>query len=107
MPVVGLAEINTHIDPINWRGDRKVVAQKDLLTMVVSHLQARRLGHSDFREPTGLLTHHLVHDEDIWAVLFQLMSFLNQHRAVRWITIQAAVALIDELNLDHFQIETE
>jgi len=98
--VPGIAQVNTHVDPINWRGNRSTVDQNTLLEMVLVHLRARRLNQVDALEPTGLLTHHLVHDEDIWAELFRLLSFLCMHPAVRWIPLQAAFALIDAIDED-------
>lgn len=92
-----LAEINTHVDPIDWRGGRSVVAEDTLQEMVVGHLASRRLGPADPQEPTGLLTHHLVHDEDIWAALYRLLSALTAHPAVRFLPIEGALALIDGL----------
>tara|TARA_R110000787_G_scaffold92517_5_gene194451 strand:- start:6947 stop:7696 length:750 start_codon:yes stop_codon:yes gene_type:complete len=62
----GLVQINTHIDPIFWRGDRGLVPPEDQIAHIVRLLQDRRSGKSDATEPLGFLTHHLVHNEDIW-----------------------------------------
>jgi hypothetical protein len=62
----GLMQINTHIDPIFWRGGRGVVLPDDLIAHIVQLLQDRRNGITDATEPMGFLTHHLVHDQDIW-----------------------------------------
>lgn len=94
----GLIEINTHVDVINWRGDRSVVKEPFLLDMVLNHLRARRKNRILRDEPTGLLTHHLVHDEDTWATLFQLMTFLTEHHSVRWIPLRTAVALNNHID---------
>lgn len=102
-----LAEINTHIDPINWRGDRSVVSETTFLQMVTTHLAARRQGEADPMEPTGLLTHHLVHDEEIWAALYKVLTVLTDHPAVRFVTIEGALALIDELADELFHREAE
>lgn len=59
-------EINTHLDPIDWRGTRSVVAPDKLLDQAVALLADRRQGRADNSEPFGLLTHHLVHDPAIW-----------------------------------------
>jgi len=59
-------EINTHIDPIDWRGTRSCVAPERLIAQTVEVLKARRLGQEDADEPLGFLTHHLVHDAAIW-----------------------------------------
>jgi hypothetical protein len=62
----GLMQINTHVDPIFWRGGRGVVPPDDLIAHIVKLLQDRRNGITDATEPMGFLTHHLVHDQDIW-----------------------------------------
>lgn len=95
-PVSGLAEINTHIDPIFWRGDRSALVEDKILDMVLSHLKARRNGLGDFGEPTGFLSHHLVHDENIWQVTFKLLHFLKSHDAVRWLTLPGAMVFVDD-----------
>ena len=100
-----LAEVSTHVDPINWRGDRSVLPESDFLEMVTGHLAARRQGMADPIEPTGLLTHHLVHDEEIWAALYKLLSALTEHPAVRFVTIEGALALIDDLPDEAFHKE--
>lgn len=63
----GLVQINTHIDPIFWRGTRSLVPPDTLITDITKLLQDRRKGLTDPQEPLGFLTHHLVHDEDIWG----------------------------------------
>lgn len=100
-----LAEINTHIDPVNWRGDRSILPEAEVLEMVVGHLASRRRGEADPMEPTGLLTHHLVHDEEVWVALYKLLSALTEHPAVRFVTIEGALALIDDLPDEAFHKE--
>ncbi len=94
MPVHGVVEINTHIDPIFWRGDRSAYKDSKIVDMALNHLKARRTGFADQLEPTGLLTHHLVHDEQVWRVVFTLLDHLNNHPAVRWLTLPGAMALM-------------
>lgn len=94
-PVTGLFEMNTHIDPVFWRGHRSALEEEAILKMVLVHLMARRNGMADILEPTGILTHHLVHDEAIWQITFKLLDFLNRHEAVRWMTFPAAMALAE------------
>lgn len=62
----GLEQINTHIDPINWHGNRSVHSANMLIVQTVEILQNRRNGLQDNAEPLGYLTHHLVHDLAIW-----------------------------------------
>lgn len=64
--VPGLVQINTHIDPIFWRGGRGLVPPSEQIAHIIQLLQDRRQGVTDASEPLGFLTHHLVHNEDIW-----------------------------------------
>ncbi|MGI9369442.1 MAG: polysaccharide deacetylase family protein [Ruegeria sp.] len=66
MAAPGLEQINTHIDPIDWRGTRSLVPADALIRQTTDLLRDRREGRADNSEPFGLLTHHLVHDQDIW-----------------------------------------
>jgi hypothetical protein len=59
--------INTHIDPIEWRGTRDLVDTEHLIARTVELLENRLKGKEDRAEPLGLLTHHLVHTDAIWA----------------------------------------
>ncbi len=74
----GLAQINTHLDPIDWKGGRGLVDPDSLIAGLVRQLADRRLGRADNGEPYGILTHHLVHNEAIWgftdALLGRLMA---------------------------------
>ncbi|WP_298839686.1 polysaccharide deacetylase family protein [uncultured Roseobacter sp.] len=62
----GLMQVNTHIDPISWHGGRGLVLPETLVKLTVQTLTDRRAGKTDPAEPLGLLTHHLVHDEEVW-----------------------------------------
>jgi hypothetical protein len=63
---VGVEQVNTHVDPIDWRGSRSLADVEGVLRHTVRTLRDRRLGVTDNDEPFGFLTHHLVHDEAIW-----------------------------------------
>ena len=69
-----VAQINTHIDPIFWRGHRGLVDTETLMSQTVTLLQDRRAGLTDNHEPLGYLTHHLVHDADIWEFSRQFLQ---------------------------------
>ncbi len=62
----GLVQINTHMDPIHWRGGGGLVDPDMQIAALVQLLRDRRAGRSDAAEPLGFLTHHLVHDAAIW-----------------------------------------
>jgi len=80
----GLAQINTHLDPIHWKGSRSLVPPQQLLDQVTRQLNARRTGAADAVEPYGILTHHLVHDAAIWDFTASLLSRLLAGPAISW-----------------------
>ncbi|WP_371225145.1 polysaccharide deacetylase family protein [Roseovarius sp. 2305UL8-3] len=85
-PAPGLTQINTHIDPINWRGGGGLVEESALIAHTTKLLQDRRAGRADASEPLGLLTHHLVHDASIWSFCARLVAVLMDGPATPWIT---------------------
>jgi hypothetical protein len=80
----GLIVVNTHVDIIDWHGGRRFLGLERCLQLAISHLAARREGRVDPSEPTGLLTHHLVHDADTWSFLATFLQHTAGHAAVRW-----------------------
>ncbi len=85
-PVRGLLQVNTHVGPIEWRPKRGFPGEERVLAALVRELGARRsspLASAAADEPTGMLTHHLVHDDDIWTFLDRLWNRLRAHPAVR------------------------
>jgi hypothetical protein len=70
----GIAQVNTHVDIIDWRGTRGFVGEERALHAAVGHLAARRRGEADQAEPTGWLTHHAVHDAAAWQFLERLFE---------------------------------
>jgi hypothetical protein len=84
----GLVEVNTHADIMNWV-TRGFAGEAPALDLVVRHLRNRRAGAVDAEEPTGLLTHHLAHDEAAWAFTDALLSAIAGHPAARWVDIRS------------------
>ncbi len=80
----GVAEINTHVDIIDWKGSRGFVGAEQALSQATRHLAARRQGGADADEPTGWLTHHACHDEQAWVFLAELFDRLRCEPGVRW-----------------------
>ena len=70
----GVLEVNTHVDIVAWRGARGFLGEEASLALLVGHLAARRTGSADRDEPTGVLTHHAVHDEQAWRFLERLFE---------------------------------
>lgn len=91
-PSPGLAQVNTHVDLVAWRGDRGFVGVQAALAQAVRHLAARRTGSADRDEPTGWLTHHLQHDAAAWRFLEQLFESTREAPAVRWLSARTLFA---------------
>ncbi|WP_298849676.1 polysaccharide deacetylase family protein [uncultured Ruegeria sp.] len=81
----GLEQVNTHLDPIDWRGTRGLISPETLIAQTVELLRNRRQGRTDNTEPFGVLTHHLVHDQDIWVFTEVLLRKLLRGPGTAWI----------------------
>lgn len=84
----GLIEINTHIDIMDWT-TRAFLGTGPALELAVAHLRARRAGTVDPDEPTGLLTHHLAHDEAAWAFADGFLTAVRGHSAASFCDARA------------------
>jgi hypothetical protein len=71
----GLAQINVHLDPVDWRGTRLFVGETAALSRLITVL--------DPDEPVGILSHHLAMDEAGWAFLERLLGVLAEHPGAR------------------------
>lgn len=80
----GLRQINTHVDVIDWHGTRGFLGLNPTLDLLVGHLAAKRSGKADAAEPTGLLTHHLVHDRETWEFLGAFLDWCAGRPGIRW-----------------------
>lgn len=81
-PIRELNRVNTHIDIMNWR-TRRFLGEEAALDLAVAHLKARRASIVDSDEPTGLLTHHLAHDEEAWRFADAFLGAVHAHAAAR------------------------
>lgn len=75
-PVPGLVQVNTHWDPIAWRGAGGLGDPAALLTGLADLVEARSRVPYEDQEPIGLLTHHLVHDAWIWRFVEEVLDRL-------------------------------
>lgn len=85
-PVRGLQQVNTHVDPIAWRTTRRFVGVASALAALIEQLRLRRTAAASpvlATEPIGLLTHHLVNDDDSWTFLDRMWNRLRAHPGVR------------------------
>lgn len=80
----GVVQVNTHVDIIDWQS-RRFRGLGIVIDRVLYHLQARRAGHADAREPTGLLTHHLAMDDDAFGFTAAFLERTGRHPAVQWL----------------------
>ena len=90
-PAPGLRQTNCHVDVVDWRGGRGFVGRDRALASVVAHLAARRERSADPSEPTGLLTHHAVHEEPTWTFIARYLELTRQHPAARWLAPGEAI----------------
>lgn len=80
----GLLSVNTHLDPIAWKSGGGLLDPALLDAQLTRELEARRLGRADNAEPYGLLTHHLVHDEHVWAFTVTFLDLLTKSGVATW-----------------------
>lgn len=66
---------NTHVDAITWRPRRAGRGAQDLGQDFAAQLNGKN--------PVGLLTHHIVHDETAWDGVERLVDVLARHGAAR------------------------
>jgi len=81
--VAGLVQINTHLDVIAWRGDRRFIGADAMARELAGRLAARRTAGP--AEPVGLLTHHLAMSPSDWSGFARVCTALMAHPAVRMI----------------------
>jgi hypothetical protein len=61
-----LAEVNAHVDLIDWKGSRGFVGEEPALAALVNALAGARTAST---EPVGVLSHHLAMDAKAWDFL--------------------------------------
>lgn len=80
--------LNTHIDVIDWRGTRGGKDHDLLFAETADRISvAQPSGRT-----TGLLTHHLDHDETVWNFLDRLFSLTANHPGCRWRSSRELIA---------------
>jgi hypothetical protein len=84
VPIPGLVCANVHIDIMNW-AESRFAGVEAAVGQMLDHLRRRRSGEVDASEPTGLMTHHLFHDDGCWWFIGELIRRTRTHPAVRWL----------------------
>jgi hypothetical protein len=82
-PAPGLVQIDTHIDLIDWHGTRGLRCESDIIATVTGAVVEVARNIMDEAEPIGLLTHHLVHDEDTWTFCERLLETFAGRPGIR------------------------
>lgn len=91
MPAAGLAQVNIHFDPVRWKEGARFRGEEKTLEILTNHLVERRLGKVDPTEPTGLSTHHLQSDEDVWDFVDSLLGRLAHRDAGDWVPLSSLI----------------
>ena len=91
--VAGLGRIDVHVDPIDWSTTRGFAGDGVVLEAALGHLRRRRAGATDPGEPTGLMTHHLAHDDACWTFIESFLAATSGHPAACWIDTPTAFGL--------------
>lgn len=73
--------VNPHLDIFEWRPTRRPVDRAAAYAVLSAELERRIAGDP---EPIGIMTHHLVHDDESWELLDDLLALLRSHRAATW-----------------------
>lgn len=88
VPPGDLRVADAHCDVLSWKDKPHVrfAGLEKCLASLTGHLQAKRQGETDEREPTCVLTHHLVMPPDAWEFMDTLFSITMAHPAARWMS---------------------
>ena len=86
-PRGGPEEANVHCDLMTWRPERRFAGEEAALAQLVAHLAARRSGAADAEEPTGVMSHHLAHDERTWEFLTRLVGEIGACDGAHWLMV--------------------
>jgi hypothetical protein len=90
----GPARLDAHLDLMRWSPAPRFRGETQLLEQMRRRLVRLRKAKA-WSEPTGLLTHHLDHDEPAWRFLDELLRRLQAGRRTEWVS--AAAVLGDAL----------
>jgi hypothetical protein len=77
-PIATVAEANADVDIIDWP-NRRFLGGAAAAARVIDVLRARRAQGDGPSPPIGLLTHHLVMDDEAWRFIDGLLRVLREH----------------------------
>ncbi|MDA0368801.1 MAG: polysaccharide deacetylase [Proteobacteria bacterium] len=91
LPVTGVTVIDVDIDIIDWRGTRGYGGDESVVGALCGRLRTlRQQGRTN--APTGILTHHAVHDPAAWTFLETL--FNRATAKARWLSVDDVMAAV-------------
>lgn len=88
-PLVALAHIGAEVDILRWKGEPHFRGRWRVFNALRIQLELRRAAGA-FDEPVGILTHHLVHDEDAWSFLDWFIGYARGR--LEWRSLEAILA---------------
>lgn len=80
----GLMQVNTHLDPVDWKSGARFIGQDAALQAAMLHLR----NGSD--EPLGLLTHHARHNAETWEFIAAFLAKTRTHPGALWLDVDSA-----------------
>ena len=80
-------QVNAHCDLMLWRPERQFAGEEAPLRQLAAHLAARRRGEADGDEPSGVMSHHLAHDEGAWRFLERLLGEVSDCDGAHWLSV--------------------
>lgn len=83
-----LLRADTHVDILRWAPRAKFHGVSYCLHRLTRHMRRRRRsGH--WSQPIGLLSHHLVHDQQMWSFLEDFLVHTSARRGISWVSPEA------------------
>lgn len=83
----GLVALNTHWDPIDWKGGGGLADEAGLIELMAGLITEELASPPGTLEPIGLLTHHLVHDGWIDRFLDAMIGRLLASGVARFVAL--------------------
>ena len=81
----GLVQVNAHLDPVDWHGGGAMLDRSMLVAALARAVIDRTEGRADRGEAIGLLTHHLAHDEAVWAFCESFVEHVAHRYGMRFL----------------------
>lgn len=78
----GLDHVGAQVDILRWKGKPRFRGRRRIFDALRYELEVRRRTGA-FDKPIGILTHHLVHDEEAWAFLLWFAQFAQRGFEIR------------------------